>query len=40
MPEAGGANLEVAKYLSEYPESRQSLRHLTLEIVEAWFSPQ
>src|SRR5271163_4954 len=35
MPEAGGANLEVAKYLSEYQESRQSLRHLTLEIVEA-----
>jgi hypothetical protein len=35
MPEAGGSNLEVAKYLSEYEESRQSLRHLTLEIVEA-----
>jgi hypothetical protein len=35
MPEAGGANLEVAKYLSEYQESRQSLRHLILEIVEA-----
>jgi hypothetical protein len=35
MPEAGGANLEIVEYLSEYKESRQSLRHLILEIVEA-----
>src|SRR5271163_41991 len=35
MPEAGGANLELVKYLSEYEESRRSLRHLALEIMEA-----
>jgi len=35
MPEAGGANLELVKYLSEYEESRRSLRHLALEIIEA-----
>jgi hypothetical protein len=35
MPEAGGANIEIAHHLSAHKESSQSLRHEILEIVEA-----
>jgi hypothetical protein len=35
MPEAGGANIEIAKHLSEHEESSHSLGHAVLEIAEA-----
>lgn len=35
MPEAGGANIEIAKHLSEHEESSGSVGHEILEIVEA-----
>src|SRR5271155_3173400 len=35
MPESGGANIEIAKHLSEHEESAESGGHVLLEIVEA-----
>jgi hypothetical protein len=35
MPEAGGANIEIAKHLNEHGESAPSSEHIILEIVEA-----
>ena len=35
MPEAGGANIEIAQHLSEHGESRPSSGQAILEIVEA-----
>jgi hypothetical protein len=35
VPEAGGANIEIAKHLSEHEESSHSLGHTILEIAEA-----
>jgi hypothetical protein len=35
MPEAGGANIEIAKHLTEHEESSHSLGHAILEIAEA-----
>ena len=35
MPEAGGANIEIAKHLSEHEAAGESLGQAILEIVEA-----
>jgi hypothetical protein len=35
MPEAGGANIEIAKHLSEHEQSEPSKGHAILEIAEA-----